>query len=762
MSNFPTLKYRAQDNNGTVLPLATLTFYEAGPTTTKLGTWSNIERDVPNDNPVEADGDGYFPEIYLDPSLAYYIELRNAAGVLIWTVDNIYATALGSADLTLRIRAAGVSPTDFGAIGDGAADESGQVQDAIDAASASGSIVNLLGLTYRCDYSVSIPSNVTIDAGGDGVLDFTNCAEDEYIKCVGALGNSIAVSQDIDVGAMEMAISRTGLSRGDVLFISSSAMWRGGTGKTGELVVFADATEVLIPASPARDNYLAVSSAARKITPVEGVTLRGVTVKGSTNASGDGVLLFADLCRRVRFVDCVFDGIKAAGIRLNTCLDVTVDGCVFKDGDTGSIGVEIAECCEQVTLEECVFERIDTGASVGVVGLRGGVCRDVSLDECRGNGCWTSGVTLDQLSQNATLVGNEVEAGDVSPITLASACEVKLIANKVRSGSAAALGATGIVDGVLMSGNLFERADQIGPVVSFAGTAAGNISGINAVGNYIKGGTYGISGSNVASGTFARSNNVFTGQLTGTVTGIGDNAAVDTWSVVGSITAGDIVTTSTANAIPRAGSGGKLDAGWLPDVSGTYAPAAKGVTNGDSHDHNGGDGGTIAHGSLSDKGTNTHSTIDSHLGSTSNPHSVTAAQAGAIATGAAGAASGVATLDGSSKVVQEPASKAQVNGVASLNAGGFLAQDPAGFCAGRVDSDGTKIWGRGSSFTTSQTGTGVYAITVAGVTSSASVVVTAYSTGFTVNASPGSGSIGIGTQYGGSAANTQFFFVAMW
>ena len=41
--------------------------------------------------------------------------------------------------------------------------------------------------------------------------------------------------------------------------------------------------------------------------------------------------------------------------------------------------------------------------------------------------------------------------------------------------------------------------------------------------------------------------------------------------------------------------------------------------------------GTMNHNRLSNKGTNTHAQIDSHIESTSNPHSVTAAQAGALA-----------------------------------------------------------------------------------------------------------------------------------
>lgn len=62
---------------------------------------------------------------------------------------------------------------------------------------------------------------------------------------------------------------------------------------------------------------------------------------------------------------------------------------------------------------------------------------------------------------------------------------------------------------------------------------------------------------------------------------------------------------------------------------GTCAPSAQGVTNGNTHDHNGGDGAQIAHSNLSGIGTNTHSQIDSHVGSTSNPHSTTASQVGA-------------------------------------------------------------------------------------------------------------------------------------
>jgi hypothetical protein len=310
--------------------------------------------------------------------------------------------------------------------------------------------------------------------------------------------------------------------------MSSSATWRGGTGNTGELMVYsAPGLEGGITiASPARDNYTSVSSALQKITPVEGVCLRGVTIIGSTSASGDGVLFFADLCKRLRFEDCVFTGIKTSGIRLNTCLDVVISRCSFDDGAVASIGVEVAECCEQVVIDQsCTFDRLAYEIDIGAVGTRDGVCRDITVSCARLVGPTINGVIVRELAQNITLLANECEGCAVVPVKLISASGVKLLGNKLRAIGERTLHVTGIVDGVLLSSNLFERIDTSGPVIEFAGTAPTNISYCMVVGNQIIGGTYGIFGTNIAD-NFTRGINTYTGQVTGDVSGINYNDVV--------------------------------------------------------------------------------------------------------------------------------------------------------------------------------------------------------------------------------------------
>lgn len=82
------------------------------------------------------------------------------------------------------------------------------------------------------------------------------------------------------------------------------------------------------------------------------------------------------------------------------------------------------------------------------------------------------------------------------------------------------------------------------------------------------------------------------------------------------------------------------------EVDASFAPIGKGVDNGNSHDHLGGDGAQIAHSSLSGIGTNTHAQIDTHIAAT-NAHGATGDLVGTgdtMTTSTAGVANQIAAV----------------------------------------------------------------------------------------------------------------------
>lgn len=92
MNLAPVLRQRYLDANGAPLAGGLLYSYSAG-TTTPQATYSN-STGTTNTNPVVLDSQGY-ADVWLDPTLAYKLVLKDSGGNQLWSADNVIAPSTG-------------------------------------------------------------------------------------------------------------------------------------------------------------------------------------------------------------------------------------------------------------------------------------------------------------------------------------------------------------------------------------------------------------------------------------------------------------------------------------------------------------------------------------------------------------------------------------------------------------------------------------------------------------------------------------------
>jgi len=165
----------------------TLTTYVAG-TTTPTTTWQDRAQATANTNPIVLDGNGECL-LWLDPLVTYKFVLANEAGAQQWSVDNVdgAASAVDFATYVASLTASSgssligfiqagfgavartvqaklresVSVMDFGAVGNGVADDTAAIQAALDYCETSGAHIQGVPGTYKTT------STLVIKCSGD-------------------------------------------------------------------------------------------------------------------------------------------------------------------------------------------------------------------------------------------------------------------------------------------------------------------------------------------------------------------------------------------------------------------------------------------------------------------------------------------------------------------------------------------------------------------------------------------------------------------
>lgn len=154
------------DDNGTPLTGGLLYTYEAG-TTTPRATYTDVNGNVANANPIVLDAAGRVPyQVWLTSGSNYKFILQTSTNVTVWSEDNVggavtldqLAASSGSSLIGFIQAGTGavtrtaqakmrdvVSVKDFGAVGDGIADDTAAIQAAINSAAQ---VIDLSGKTY--------------------------------------------------------------------------------------------------------------------------------------------------------------------------------------------------------------------------------------------------------------------------------------------------------------------------------------------------------------------------------------------------------------------------------------------------------------------------------------------------------------------------------------------------------------------------------------------------------------------------------------
>lgn len=151
------------DDNGNPLSGGLLYTYEAG-TTTPQTTYTDSNGNVANANPIVLDAAGRVPyQVWLIGTATYKFILKTSTGVTVWSEDDVPGYG-SSADIIFLQAGTGavartvqsklretISLADFGAVGNGVADDTVAIQTAINALGAlgQGRIIGTSGASYK-------------------------------------------------------------------------------------------------------------------------------------------------------------------------------------------------------------------------------------------------------------------------------------------------------------------------------------------------------------------------------------------------------------------------------------------------------------------------------------------------------------------------------------------------------------------------------------------------------------------------------------
>lgn len=229
-------------------------------------------------------------------------------------------------------------------------------------------MVDGLGLTYRIDSQIDLPSNVTLR---NMVIDASGLASgDRLFQALGSI--DAAKSLTADAGAFINTVTvadASGIAAGDLLWISSNAVYDSVGGSTyGELVKVKSVSGATITLyDDLQMSYLTADSATiRKVNPKVNVTLENITA-GGDGTTNDTALAEFWYAENVNVINCVGRFFYERNVQFRKVYHARVRGGAYAHSRRAGLGygVVVADGSYDAEVTGALFGDMRHGVTVG-------------------------------------------------------------------------------------------------------------------------------------------------------------------------------------------------------------------------------------------------------------------------------------------------------------------------------------------------------------------------------------------------------------
>jgi polygalacturonase len=251
-----------------------------------------------------------------------------------------------------------VSVKDFGAVGDGVADDTAAIQACIMSVGSSGggTLSFEPGKTYKISTAINcLYSNVSILGNGatlNGSAIAVATAFDQIyaLKIEGSIGSQVTCTADVLEGGDTLSVtSTTGLAVEDMLFVYSNEIYPPSTtsndksGALHKVRSISSGTSLVLMDGVFFPMTVANGLSIKKVSTVKDVTVEGLNVvMGGSNKAHCGIRIkYAD---NVQLINCSTKDTEDCGVRFDTSYGCGVNGGSFYNctsPDAGTSGVAV-------------------------------------------------------------------------------------------------------------------------------------------------------------------------------------------------------------------------------------------------------------------------------------------------------------------------------------------------------------------------------------------------------------------------------------